>query len=237
MTAPAETTETLGSDAQQGAPAAPDAPPAAPAEKPAPKTLEESLAGLDDATKAFVLGEVAAARKEAAAARTNAKTKAAEDARNELTKTVAQALGLEPADTPVDPAELTKQIESERSSAAEARRELAVFHAAGDADPAKLLDSRSFMKSIADVDPSDSQAITAAIAQAVAGNPGLKRGNTPRVPAPNPGQDANGVKLTPAQAIEAAEKAGDHKLAGALKAAQLVALQSAQAQAQAQQQI
>lgn len=55
------------------------------------------------------------------------------------------------------------------------RREQAIFRNAGNADPALLLDSRSFLDSIKELDPGDDKAIKAAIANAVRDNPRLGR--------------------------------------------------------------
>lgn len=55
------------------------------------------------------------------------------------------------------------------------RREQAVYRHADTADPAALLDSRTFLDSIADIDADDDKAIQAAIKQAVKDNPRLTR--------------------------------------------------------------
>jgi hypothetical protein len=109
--------------------------------------------------------------------RTTAKTKAAEEARNELTQSIGKALGLiKDGDTKADPAELTKQIGALSTEATQAKTELAVYKAASKAgaDADALLDSRGFLAKLTDIDPTDSKAITKAIDDAVKDNPKLK---------------------------------------------------------------
>ena len=164
--------------------------------------------------------EIERLRKENGAARTNAKAQAAEEARNELAQTIGKALGLV-KDEAVDPAKLTEQLTSEQAKARQAQVELAVFRAAGDAkgDPAALLDSRTFLAKLADIDPSDTASVTAAIAAAVAENPRLGIPTGTRIPAPNPatGSSANGSDPDYDTQIAAAQKAGNFALAISLK--------------------
>lgn len=208
-------------------PAPVDPKPAAPAKK----SLEDSLASLDDETKAFVLGEVSKARKEAGDARTAAKTKAAEEAKSELAQTIGKALGLINEDEPVDPAKLTEQLTVKDNEAKQARVELAVFRAASEvgADPNMLLDSRSFLNKVAGLDPSDHAALAAAVSEAVAANPTFAKTPARRVPAPNPalGSSASGAPDMEAQ-ITAAQKAGDWKTVVALQNQKLAALKRPQ---------
>jgi hypothetical protein len=98
-----------------------------------------------------------------------------------------------------------------------------VFRAAQatDADPSALLDSRTFLAKLADVDPSDTAAVTAAIAAAVAANPRLGKPETvaPGM-RPNPAQGRSAsAPLGIAEQIAASEKAGDVKATIRLKAA------------------
>ncbi|MGO2813375.1 MAG: hypothetical protein ACTIBG_18105, partial [Brevibacterium aurantiacum] len=67
---------------------------------------------------------------------------------------------------------LAAQVEKSQTEATEAARELAVYKAAATngADPSKLLDSRSFLNSIKDVDHGDEKALGAAIKAAVDNN-------------------------------------------------------------------
>lgn len=174
--------------------------------------------------------EIKRLRNENGAARTNAKAQAAEDARNELAQTIGKALGLV-ADEPLDPAKLTESLTTSQADAKQARVELAVFRNAATAggDPAALLDSSSFLASLAAVDPSDSAAVTAAIQSAITANPRLGAApSEPRTPAPNPAQgssasgaagvlqltQADMARMTPEQIVEAEAKGQFDVLAG-----------------------
>jgi len=97
---------------------------------------------------------------------------------------IAKALGLKPDDQPADPAKLTADITAAQADAREARQQLAVYRnaAANEANPDALLDSASFLRSMADVDPTDADAVNAAIKAAVEGNPGFKAVVAPPVP-------------------------------------------------------
>lgn len=115
-----------------------------------------------------------AARDEAYKNRQKANAAAQEKA--DLIQTLGKALGLVKDDDEQgkgpDAEALTKQIADEQAKATSAARELAVYKAAASngADPAKLLDSRSFLSSIENVDHTDDKAISAAIKTAVDGN-------------------------------------------------------------------
>lgn len=116
-------------------------------------------------------------RAEAAASRTNAKATAAEEATTAVTEKIGRALGLiKDGDTAPDAEALTAQVAEQQAEARAAKVELAVFKAATPtgADPQALLDSRSFLDSIKDIDPTDTAAITAAITKATTDNPRLK---------------------------------------------------------------
>lgn len=122
-----------------------------------------------------------AARDEAAQNRIKARDaqKAAEDAAAQntaLIQSIGKALGLVKdddgeGDAP-DAEALAQQVAESQAKAAEAARELAVYKAArgANADPDKLLDSRSFLNSIKDVDPTDTTAVTKAVEDAVKAN-------------------------------------------------------------------
>lgn len=99
---------------------------------------------------------------------------AAEQAKKDLAQAIGKALGLVDDDN-VDPAKLTEQAQQAQAAQREAARELAVYKAAAGAgaDPARLLDSRSFLASIDGLDPTDGDKITAAIKNAVQNNPTL----------------------------------------------------------------
>jgi hypothetical protein len=165
--------------------------------------------------------EIERLRRENGAARTNAKQQAADEARAALATEIGKAIGLVKDDAPVDPAQLTEQLTTAQSDAKQARVELAVFRnadAAG-ADPQALLDSASFLKKAAALDPSDIDGLKAAMTEAVAANPRLGAAPATRVPLPNPAQGTSGAG-TPnnldAQIAEA-EKAGNFRLSIALK--------------------
>ena len=127
--------------------------------------------------------ELADARKEAAKDRTTAKQQAADEAVKALTEKLGKALGLVKDDVPPDPAALAKAIEqkdsalTERESALRAKDvELAVWARAekAGAKASALLDSRSFARSLADLDPTAKGFTTAlddAIKAAVKDNP------------------------------------------------------------------
>lgn len=131
--------------------------------------------------------EIERLRRENAASRTNAKAQAAEDARNELAQSIGKALGLV-KDEPVDPARLTEQLTQAQEQARQSALELAVYRAAPSADAATaLLDSRSFLAKVADIDPSEGDKIAEAVTGAVQENPALGK----RAPAPNPAQGSS----------------------------------------------
>ncbi|MGW3057691.1 hypothetical protein ACWC98_17465 [Streptomyces goshikiensis] len=149
---------------------APNTPPTAtPATPPAPAEQDQA------ATIARLESDLAAARAEAGKGRVTAKQQAADAARQELT---AQLLGiLDPsrAGQQATPEELTQQLTTAQAQARQTAVELAVYRTAaaagGDADA--LLDSRTFADSLADVEPTDTAAVTAAIQAAVKTNPRL----------------------------------------------------------------
>ncbi len=181
---PAEPSHTPAPSEPPAAAATPPVP-TPPAEPPKAATPEPAANPWDDPKAAQA--EIERLRKENGAARTNAKAQAADDARKELAQTIGKALGLV-TDEPVDPAELTKQLTQTQAQAKQAALELAVFRATPDAAAASaLLDSRSFLAKVADLDPSDTAAITAAVTQAVTDNPALGK----RAPAPNPAQGSS----------------------------------------------
>lgn len=211
-TAPAETnpTEPTGDEPSAAATTQPEAP--APTE-PAKANVWEN----PDAAKA----EIERLRRENGAARTNAKAQAAEEARKELANTIGKALGIVEDGAETDPAKLTESLTASQREAKQARVELAVFRNAASAggDPAALLDSASFLAKVADLDPSDADALADAIKAAVEANPRLGAAPAdPKAPAPNPAQgaSASGAPGIEAQIAEAT-KAGNHRLAIALK--------------------
>lgn len=172
-----------------------------------------------DAAKA----EIERLRRENAKNRTNAKAQAAEEARKDLAQTIGKALGIVEDGAETDPAKLTESLTASQAEAKKARVELAIFRnaAAAGGDPAALLDSSSFLTSLAAIDPTDATAVAEAIKTAVEANPRLGAApGEPRPPAPNPAQgaSASGAPIGSLDAqIAEAEKARDFQKAIALK--------------------
>lgn len=189
---------------QVPAPAAPDAG-TAPTATLAPQTPTDPAgppaADSDPGTRITRLeAELAAARKEAGKSRTVAKENAANEARAELAQQIGKALGIVTDDTPPDPAKLTEQLTASQQQAKKTAVQLAVYRnaAAAGGDPDALLDSVAFVGSLADVDPTDTAAVQAAITAAVTANP--KLGNAPAGPA------RGGTEFTPVASGVTAEQ-------------------------------
>jgi hypothetical protein len=180
----------------------------------------------DPASKiARLEADLRSARAEAGKSRVNAKQAAADEARAELAQQIGKALGLVQNDEPADPAKLTEQLTAAGAEARQAKVALAVYQTAeaANADPAALLDSRTFLEKVATLDPNDTTAIGAAITEAVTANPRLGRAQAaPTVGMrPNPAQGASASPpLGIGEQIAAATAAGNTKLAIRLKAAQ-----------------
>lgn len=154
---------------------------AAKGDKPKPKPPAKKTDDDPAATIARLQKELKTANGEAAKARTSAKKAAADEARSEIVKDLGKALGLikDDKESPPDPAALMAQVEKATSAHRETAVELAVYRGASKhgADPDALTDSRAFLSSIKDLDPSDegfAKKVNAAIKQAVADNPKLK---------------------------------------------------------------
>jgi hypothetical protein len=194
--------------AQQGAP---DAGAQAPAEGDGKKSLADLIAALPESDQKVILGEVSKARSDAKNYRTQLREADPTKVRSEVMTEVAKALGLAQEQAP-DPAALAQQLAERTSVATQAQRELAVYKAAASAsaNPNALLDSVSFMRSLADVDPADGEAIGEAIKAALAVNPNLSLQPQRRVPGPNPalGSSDNGAPDLEAL-IADAQKRGD----------------------------
>jgi hypothetical protein len=197
-------------------PQSPPAPaPTAPSTSPAQPA--EDLASLPE----WAQKQIRDARAEAAKSRTTAKQTAAEEARTEMAKQVAKALGIDTGDTPPDPAELTKQIEQAQAQAWRSGTELQVYQAAAQlgANAAALLDSLSFIDSLddlVDADPRSAEfatALQAKVQEAMTRNPSFKVNGaapaSPAVPRPDPSQGARGPGPTIDSRIAEAQKAGD----------------------------
>jgi len=207
------------SDPTPGAPATEPTTTTPPA--PAPTQTAEDLTSLPD----WAQKQIRDARAEAGKARTTAKQTAAEEARQETLAQVAKALGIGKEGEPVDPAELTAQIEEHRTAAWVSGVELQIHRAAGrlGADPEALLDSNAFrdmLDDLVDDDPRTPEFATALdtkVQEALAKNPTKYRANgqapaatiTPR---PDPSQGSRGAAPQRAtslrQAIERHYKPG-----------------------------
>lgn len=168
--------------------------------------------------------ELKSARAEAGKARVTAKQNAADEARKDLAQQIGKALGLV-QDEPVDPAKLTEQLTEATADSRQAKTELAVFRAAagGDADPVALLDSRTFLESVKDIDPADSKALGDAITAAVKANPRLARTAPSAGMRPNQAQGASASPpMNVNEQIDAAHKAGNLNEVMRLKSQQLL---------------
>lgn len=219
MTAPAPAAAPVADPAtpvvpQTPAAATPATPPPAPAATPdpaKPNPWEDPKAAQ---------AEIEKLRRENGAARTTAKAQAAEEARTELAQTIGKAIGLVPDDA-ADPVKLTEQLTAQTSAAKAAQIELAVFRSAeaANGDPAALLDSKTFLAKLADIDPKDTEAVKAAITAAIAENPRLGKAPGSKLPAPNPALGASGSGAAPDidSQIAEATKAGNFALAISLK--------------------
>lgn len=148
------------------------------------------------------------ARDEAAKARVNAKAAAADEARKQMTNDIAKALGITTDETPPEeqltPEQLRDLLAGERTTAKMARTELAVYRAAqggGGFNASALLDSRTFLDSIKDIDPTDSEALAAKIAEAVQAQPWLQVQPAPETdPAAQPATPQGAAPTPPAPA-------------------------------------
>lgn len=208
-------------EATTPAPDAPQEPAAAAPEPPKPSAPQADAKANPWDDPEAAKAEIERLRKENGAARTTAKAQAAEAAKNELAQQIGKALGLIKDDEPADPVKLTEQLTATATEARQAKVALAVYQAAPVAggDPSALLDSTSFLAKVNSLDPTDTQAVATAIAEAVAANPRLAAVTATPGMKPNPAQ---GRSASPpaslAERITAAETAGDTKAAIRLKA-------------------
>jgi len=153
---------TFGDATMEAAAPAPAAEVAPPAPVPAPPTPSAPPApapapgdGLPD-DPAALKGLIADLRRENASARTNAKTQAADAARQDLVQQLGKALGLvTEGDAAPTPEQLTQQLTAAQTAQRAIAVELAVFRTASQhgADPSALTDSRTFLAKVADLDP------------------------------------------------------------------------------------
>ncbi|MFJ9869064.1 hypothetical protein [Streptomyces sp. NPDC101165] len=195
------------------APAAPSTDPAAPVTPAAPPG-----APVVPATPA---APAAPAVDPAVEQRATAAEQAAEQARTERDELLAglrRVLDPSGAAAETDPAQLAAQATTERDAAlAEARTlrvELAAHQAAhgAGADPARLLDSRTVEKQLADLDPTDAkfgEKLTAVITGAVEANPHLRAEGAPAGPPAGGADFTPGTTEAPTAAQFAAMSYGD----------------------------
>ncbi|MGI5350215.1 hypothetical protein ACQEU8_36590 [Streptomyces sp. CA-250714] len=203
---------------QQGAPAGEGGQdPTGTAPKPtppaAPPTGEGQQQGEDTAAQiARLETELADARKEAGKTRVTAKQKAADDARAELTQQLLGILDPSKAGEQATPEELTQQLTAAQEQARQTAVELAVYRTAREAggDPDALLDSRSFAAAVAELDPTDTAAVKAAVEAAVTANPKLavqQPAGPPRSGAEFSGPPSQGVTAQQFAAMDYAQRA------------------------------
>ena len=119
-------------------------------------TEGQSLIDLIKADPEKTEREIRRLRSEALASRTEAKTAAADEARNAIVQELGKALGLvtdgEPAPTPE---QVTAQVAAAQDAARQSAIELAIYRTAAvhSGNPTALTDSRTFMDSVRNLDP------------------------------------------------------------------------------------
>lgn len=189
-------------DAAPSTPAAPEASPSPQAQPvQTPPADSQKVEDLPDWAQKIIKD----ARDDAAKTRVNAKTQAADEAKKQMAQDIGRALGIITDDTPPEdqltPEQLKDLLAGERTTARGARTELAVFKAAqasgGGFNASALLDSRAFLDSIKDIDPTDSEALATKIAEAVQANPWLAAQQAPTTPEATPGQQPAGQAPAP----------------------------------------
>lgn len=112
---------------------------------------------------------------------------AAEQQQQDMVRALAKAAGVklpDDEDNGPDPAALTQQLTAAQQAQRQTAVELAVYRTAGkhSGDPDALLDSRSFLNAVADLDPAApdfGSQVDAAVKNAVDSNPKLKSGRVP----------------------------------------------------------
>jgi hypothetical protein len=167
----------------QGDPAPPA--PSQPATPEPSEQPDQGQQGLEAASRDDLLAEIRTLRRENAKRRTTtqeATQTAAEQAKSELAQQIGKALGLvEDGEATPDASKLTEQLTAQTQAAKQAQLELAVYKAASmhGADADALLDSRSFLEKVADLDPTNTDELNAAIKDVVENNPRLQAGQVP----------------------------------------------------------
>lgn len=181
------------------------------------KTDDDKTSDDPWADPAKAKAEIERLRRENASSRTDAKKKAADDARAELAQSIGKAIGLIKDDdkTKVDPAELATKLTETTGAYSSLQREHQVLLSALDAsaDHKALLDSRTFLAKVAELDPSDEKfqsKVDAAVKTAVEQNPKLKAGQVSGSSAVDHPGGSGGGGTKPASLEEAVTK----KMAG-----------------------
>lgn len=110
-----------------------------------------------DALPGPVADAIRAARKDAGAARTNAKAQAAQEARDALIKELSAAAGHGTAEDPPDAAKLAEHLQQSRAETASVQVELRLLRLANKlgANADELLDSLSFRDAVDNLDVTD----------------------------------------------------------------------------------
>lgn len=182
---PPQPAQQQGGQGQQGEPA-----PAAAAQPQSPEPSEQpGQESLENATPEQLRQVITDLRAENARDRTSARDNAAQQARDEVTQSIGKALGLvDDGDNTPDAEQLTQQLTEQTQAAKQAQLELSVYRAASKhgADADALLDSRSFLEKVTELDPSKTAEIETAIQDAVKTNPRLQTGQVPPKRSSNP---------------------------------------------------
>ncbi|TMR97543.1 hypothetical protein [Nonomuraea basaltis] len=136
-------------------------------------------------------------------------------AQQEVAQQIARALGLvEAEETPPDPQTVIDRLTTEKSTTEQERDaerdlhrrvrvELAIHRSSTKfgADPDALLDSRSFLRNVRELDPDDAAAIDDVIKRAVEDNPKFKASQTAGPPAKSGGDFAGGTGARPEESL------------------------------------
>lgn len=189
----------------------PEPTPGAPAVDPTPPA-DPTPASPEDITALPEWGQklIRDARAEAAKSRTSAKQTAADEARQQTLAQVAKALGIGKEGQPVDPDELTAQIQDAQAAAWRSGVELTVHRVATrlGADVEALLDSNQFLDTLDDLvdddprSPDFAAALEAKVQAALEKHPNKYKAAgqapaAPTAPRPDPSQGPRSGSPTP----------------------------------------
>lgn len=197
------------------APAAPQVVPAAPPAAPAAPAFEWD--GKIESLPEPVQKIITDARADAGKARTTAKEQAAAEARQQLLKD----LGLVKDDEPGDPAELKQQLAGKDSTIVELRRDNALIvalHTTGAKPLARAAILGDGVLKDLDITAADyAKQVEAKVTEYLTKYPELKGGQAPPPASGIPGTGGPGPTADIDAQIDAATKAGNHRLAISLK--------------------